>query len=76
MEVNYNEAVKNLSEIIDLAQKENVIIIKNGKPVAKLLGISQKDSVVSRLKGVIKVNDIDLKKEREERLLGKYESIR
>ncbi|MCK4278139.1 MAG: type II toxin-antitoxin system prevent-host-death family antitoxin [Desulfurellaceae bacterium] len=68
------ELKRNLGKFLKLAEKQEMIIIKRGKPIAKLVPIKERETpITNTLFGVIKKAEVDLKKERAERL-KKYES--
>ena len=60
-----------LDKYIEMTAVEDIFITKDGKTVAKL--VNPKISAVESLRGILKnAGEIDVRKEREERL-GKYE---
>ena len=65
----------NFWHYLDLSAQEELLITRDGKPVAKLS--NPNISVVDSLRGVLKdrINDdIDMKKIKEERLMNRYEN--
>lgn len=79
MIINATEFKNRVGKYLEIANKEDIIILKNGKQVAKLISVDRPLTPnVEGLMGLIrkspKVNkDIDLEQIREERL-KKYES--
>jgi prevent-host-death family protein len=71
------ELKKHLGKFLKLSEKEDIIILKRGKPVAKLQAIKREEEapITKTLTGVLKTVKIDLKSERSERL-KKYEGSR
>ena len=63
----------NLSRYLALANKEDIVITKNGNDIAVITAPKPKPSIVDELIGIIPDDGIDLKKAREERFSG-YES--
>ena len=54
--VNVHEAKTHLSRLLDqVARGEEVVIAKNGQPVAKLVSVSRKPRRPGRLKGKIRI---------------------
>jgi len=65
----------NIGKYLSLASKEEIIITKNGKIIAKLTGIDGSEkSIVDSLTGILPDRNIDLAQAREERL-ARHESI-
>ena len=67
MVANVIDIQDNFGKYLEIASKQEVIILKNGKPVARLLGIQDELSFLSdRLVGIIPsdINESDLKAER------------
>ena len=64
------ELKKNLGKFLKLTKKENIIILKRGKPVARLLSIKadEETPITEALSGIIGGAEVDLEKERSERL--------
>ena len=55
---NVHDAKTNLSRLLDrVAQGEEVIIAKSGRPVAKLVRVSSEPRTPGRLKGRIRIGD-------------------
>ncbi|GBD99726.1 phd_YefM [bacterium BMS3Abin07] len=75
MFVTSTELKKNLGKFLKLIEKENIIILKRGKPVAKLLSIraGKETPITDALCGALKGAKIDSDREKSERL-KKYES--
>ncbi len=71
------ELKRNLGKYLKIIEKEDIIILKRGRPVAKLLALNVKDEapITESLLGVLKGATVDLKKSRAERL-KKYEGSR
>ena len=68
MFVTATELKNNLGKYLDLADKEDIIITKNGKRIAKLTrAIEDKMAIVKSLIGVLP-SDVTLEQAREERL--------
>jgi len=68
MVVNSTEAQNNFGKYLELAAEKEIIIVKNGIPVARLLGMNETVSFLSdRLVGIVpsRVNE---KSEKEKRL--------
>jgi prevent-host-death family protein len=63
----------NIRKYMELSEKENIIVTKNGKYIAKLVGLKKSETpLTDSLIGIIKNSgEINLKQEREERLTGK-----
>jgi len=73
MIVTATEFKTNVSRYLALADGEEVIITKNGRGVAKLVGVRDgKASALRSLRGILKDSDATLESIREERL-GKYD---
>ena len=78
LQITATELKANLSKYLTLAEREDVVITKSGKSVAKIIGITQdKVSDIESLFGCIPWNgeEIDIKQFKAERLSKKYESI-
>ncbi|ERM90703.1 MULTISPECIES: type II toxin-antitoxin system Phd/YefM family antitoxin [Caldanaerobacter] len=80
IQVSSTEFKNNVGKFLKLSEKEDILILKNGKPVAKLTAVSknEKEIAYDRLLEMIKkskpvTEEIDLKAAREERL-NKYDS--
>ena len=75
MLVNSTDFKNRVGKYLKLAKDEEIIILKNGRQVVKLVPVSDTSTpITKKLKGMFKDNrDIDLKKERNERLAKKYE---
>lgn len=68
MFVTATELKNNLGKYLDLAEKEDIIITKNGKRIAKLTSATEdKMALVKSLIGVLP-SDVTLEQAREERL--------
>jgi len=68
MIVNSTDMQNNFGRYLELADNEEVVITKNGSPVARLVGMKKTVSFLSdRLVGLIP-NDIDEAAEKSERL--------
>lgn len=81
IQVNSTEFKNHVGKFIKLSQSEDVLIVRNGKVVAKLTSASksEKEIAYNRLMNMIKqskpvTDDIDLKEVREERL-NRYDNI-
>ncbi|SFQ19703.1 type II toxin-antitoxin system Phd/YefM family antitoxin [Caldicoprobacter faecalis] len=81
IQVSSTEFKNNVGRYIKLSEKEDILILRNGKVVAKLTAVSknEKEIAYSRLLEMIKqsepvTEDIDLDVMRKERL-NKYDSI-
>jgi len=78
LQITATELKANLSKYLTLAEREDVVITKSGKSVAKIIGITQdKVNDIESLFGCIPWNgeEIDIKQFKAERLSKKYESI-
>ena len=78
LQITATELKANLGKYITLAEREDVVITKSGKNVAKITGIRQdKVKDIESLFGCIPWNGegIDIKQFKAERLLKKYENI-
>lgn len=74
MFVTATELKKNLGKYLDLADKEDIIITKNGKRIAKLTSATEdKMAIVKSLIGVLP-SDVRLERAKEERL-SRHERI-
>lgn len=71
MIITATELKTNIGKYLALADKEDVIITKNGKNMAKLTN-ARNGSAIRSLRGVLKGTDTTLDSIREERL-AKYE---
>ena len=71
MRITEEELVKNTDQYLEAVDKEDVIITRDGKPIAQLSKPhSDKLDTLHSLKGSVESNeDIDLDKVREERIL-------
>jgi len=68
MVVNSTEAQNNFGKYLELASENEIIIVKNGVPVARLLGMNETVSFLSdRLVGIVPRN-VNEKKEKDKRL--------
>ena len=68
MLVNSSDFQNNVGKYLDLAKGQEIVIIRNGSPVARLLGMEETISFLSdRLVGLIPP-DIDEDAEKSERL--------
>ena len=70
MFVNSTEIQDNFGKYLDLATGQEIVITKNGAPVARLLGMKETVSFLSdRLVGIIPpdINEADIKRKRLER---------
>jgi prevent-host-death family protein len=74
MFITATELKNNLGKYLDLAIKEDIIITKNGKHIAKLTSAAKdKQAIAESLIGILP-SDITLEEAREERL-QRHESI-
>ena len=75
MLVNSTDFKNRVGKYLKLAKDEEIIILKNGRQIVKLVPVSDASTpITKKLKGMFKgCRDIDLKKERSERLTKKYE---
>ena len=72
MIVTATEFKTNLGRYLELVDKEDIIITRNGKRIARLTDAAKdKTDILQSLTGIIP-SGVSLEKEREERL-GKYE---
>lgn len=68
MLVNSTEIQNNFGKYLDLASNEEIVITRNGLPIARLVGVNNTISFLSdRLVGLIPP-DVDERSERDERL--------
>jgi len=68
----------NFGKYLSLVELEDIVIIKNGKSIAKLSGVKQdKVKEIESLFGIVPWNGMktDIKKLKAERLAKKYESL-
>ena len=65
MMVTATEFKMNLGKYLDMVAKEDVLITKNGKTIAKM--VNPNVSAVDSLRGLLKGADVDLQEMREER---------
>jgi prevent-host-death family protein len=71
MLVNSTEVQNNFGKYLDLAEQEEIIITKNGKPAARLVGVAQVHKFLAdSLYGIIP-KDVDEKALKSERLSQK-----
>lgn len=73
MYITATEFKANLGKYLTLVVTEDILITKNGKPIAKLSKPTN-DSITDSLIGIIPNDSIDLEKARTERLL-RHENI-
>lgn len=74
MYITATELKSKMGKYLDIAAKEEIIIVKNGKKIAKLVPATEdKVEVAKSLFGILP-NDASLEKAREERL-SKHERI-
>jgi prevent-host-death family protein len=74
MFITATELKNNLGKYLDLANKEDIIITKNGKQIAKLTSVTKnKQAIAESLMGILP-SDITLEEAREGRL-QRHESI-
>jgi prevent-host-death family protein len=74
MLVNATEFKNRVGKYLEIAEREEVIILKNGKKIAKLIQIEKEDAPITKsLIGILKNKDINLDQTKEERL-KKYEN--
>lgn len=72
MIVSATEFKTNLGQYLELVGKEDIVITRNGKRIARLTDAAKdKTDILHSLTGIIPP-DVSLEREREERL-GKYE---
>jgi len=75
MLISATEFRENIGQYLALADKEDIIITKNGKPFAKLTSLKNgASSITDSLIGILPGTMMDLKQLREERLAN-HESI-
>ena len=75
MLVNATEFKNRVGKYLEIVEKEEVIILKNGKKIAKLIPIEKEDSPITKsLIGILKDKDINLDEIRVERL-KKHENL-
>lgn len=68
MQVSVAELVENPNKYLDMLEKEDIYIARNGENVARLTKMqSQKEGISSKLFGILP-KDADLEKARKERL--------
>jgi len=68
MVVNTTEITNNFGRYLDIARLEDIVIIENGSPVARLIGMESTVSFLSdRLVGIVP-GDIDEAKLKSERM--------
>lgn len=71
MIVNSSDFQNNVGKYLDLASGQDIVITRNGAPVARLVGAEKTISFLSdKLVGILP-QDIDLGKEKTERLARK-----
>ncbi len=77
MVVTSTDFKNNIRKYMELSKKENIIVTKNGKDIAKLIGVKKSETpVTDSLIGIIKTSEeINLKQEREERLKYLFENV-
>lgn len=70
MIINSTEFKNNVGKYLRISQSEDVIILRNGKPVSKLVSINKEEAPLTKsLAGVLKhMGDIELDKMKEERI--------
>ena len=76
MLITATEFRENIGQYLNLADREDIIITKNGKPYAKLTSLKKGavSSITDSLTGIIPDTAVDLERLREERLLS-HENI-
>ncbi|UQZ88043.1 type II toxin-antitoxin system prevent-host-death family antitoxin [Deltaproteobacteria bacterium Smac51] len=67
MIITSTEFKTNIGKYLDLVDREEIIITRNGKRVAKLVDATDKSDLVKALKGVLPI-DASLEAAKEERL--------
>ena len=68
MLVNSTEVQNNFGKYLDMASDQEIIITRNGQPIARLVGVNNSIAFLSdRLVGLVPA-DVDEKAAREERL--------
>ena len=73
MIISATEFKSNFGKYLELAEKEDIVITRNGKRVVKLTNAAKdKSDILQALTGIIP-SDVSLENAREERL-GKYEA--
>ena len=71
MEVATTVLRNHLAEYIEIAEKEDVLITKKGRPVAILISPAKaQEENLKKLRGLLQGNTISLEEAREERILG------
>jgi len=71
MVVTSTDLKKHTAKYIKLSEKEDIIVTRNGKYVARLTGINKRETALAdSLMGIIK-HKVDLNTERNERLAKK-----
>ena len=75
IQITATEFKTNLGKYLDLVNREDVHITKNGADIAVLTAPKEKRSWVDDLIGIIPDTDIDTKELKTERLARKYESL-
>lgn len=76
MLVNSTDFKKKVGLYLKLAKDEEIIILKNGRQIVKLVSVNDASApITQKLKGMFKdCGKVDLEKERTERLSKKYEN--
>ena len=68
LQISTTEFKQNLSKYLTLANKDEIIITRNGVPIAQISPPKEK-SLVNKLKGIIPDDNYTIDDAREERLL-------
>ncbi|MEQ8192547.1 MAG: type II toxin-antitoxin system prevent-host-death family antitoxin [Candidatus Eremiobacterota bacterium] len=77
MVVTSTDFKNNIRKYMELSKKENIIVTKNGKDIAKLIGVKNSETpLTDSLIGIIKTpEEINLEQEREERLKYLFKNV-
>jgi len=68
LQITTTELKKNLSKYLTLANKDEIIITRNGVPIAQITPLKEK-SLVNKLTGIIPDDGFTIDDAKEERLL-------
>jgi prevent-host-death family protein len=71
LKISSTEFKNNMAKYLTILDKEEIILTKNGKPVAKLIPTENKN-IVSQLTGIIPNDGYTIKKAKKDRI-SKYE---
>jgi antitoxin (DNA-binding transcriptional repressor) of toxin-antitoxin stability system len=78
MIITATELKNNIGKLLQISQSEDILIMRNGKLVSKLIKVETEDEISIKMEAfkktggfLKKAKDADIQKLREERILGK-----